>query len=263
VTDGLRLSGVYSIRNKVLGLQYVGSTMVFIRRWNLHKRELKENRHHSRRLQKAWNTHGPDAFEWIILEVVACESLIEREQHWIDFFRSAEPRMGYNIATKAGCPPSPMGLKRSAEMKAKIAASHIGIRPNEEARAKMRAAAAKRIFSDETRARMSAAGKACFRGYNKGKIMSAEQKAKIGAAGKGRRHTEATKQKLREQRIGRKLSPEHVAAVVAGHLASGAARTANIRRWAAMTPERRAEIGRNISAGRMAKRLATQEGVSP
>jgi group I intron endonuclease len=212
--------------------------------------QLMKGIHHSRPLQNSWNKHGADVFEWIILEIVPLDQLIEREQIWMDHFQVCDRRYGYNIAPKAG---SVRGVVRSQETKAKIALSHIGIKPNEEARAKMRAAAKSRVFSEETRARMSAAGKATFRGYNKGKVMSLEQRKKIGAAGVGRRHTEETRKKMSLAKAGKPRAPEHVAKSAAALRASGNASSANIKRWASMTPERRAEIGRNISVGRKAK----------
>lgn len=69
----------------------MGSSFDIESRWKQHKYNLRSGRHHARRLQGAWNRHGPNAFQLIILERLDLPwfhpeppNLIEREQFWID-----------------------------------------------------------------------------------------------------------------------------------------------------------------------------------
>lgn len=181
-------SCIYSIRNTFNGKAYVGSAVNFLSRKRCHLNRLRYNRHHSILLQRAWEKHGEGVFEFVVLEeVVDRSNLIEREQHWIDTLRSADPAWGYNIAPKAG---SRLGSKNSPEARAKMVAwqsqrtpefnarvtAHLKGRKHTEATlAKMRG----QKRSDETRARMSVA--------NRGKERSADQRARISATLTGRK----------------------------------------------------------------------------
>ena len=73
------------------------------------------------------------------------------------------------------------GSKKSAEHRAKIAASHVGIRVSPEAGRKIGEANRNRVFSDETRARMSASHTGVARGP-----CSPETRAKIASAHRAR-----------------------------------------------------------------------------
>jgi hypothetical protein len=63
---------------------------------------LNGRRHHSDRLQIAWNLFGSDKFEFGILELVSDESQLEiREQYWINYYDAANPEKGYNVENDA------------------------------------------------------------------------------------------------------------------------------------------------------------------
>lgn len=163
--------GVYSIRNRASGKNYVGQSIEIERRWRLHRNELNGNRHHNSYLQNAWNLHGESAFEFLVLE--ECEAnkatLAETEQRWLDTLQSADRRYGYNIAAVAA---SNLGVTRTLEARAKMSAAKkrmsaetkdklrkamLGTKQSPELVAKR--AAACRNPSPEVRARMSEASK--------------------------------------------------------------------------------------------------------
>lgn len=77
-------SGIYSISNTVNGKLYVGSTNNISVRWNKHRALLRHNKHQNTHLQSAWNKYGEESFEFSIIEECSIESLIEREQYFID-----------------------------------------------------------------------------------------------------------------------------------------------------------------------------------
>ncbi len=117
-----KVSGIYKIVNMANGKCYVGSAVNIMRRWAEHKTALNNQKHHSRHLQGAWNTYKSDSFGFVILEEVPKESLIQREQYWIDLL-NAYGKGGYNVTPKAN---SSLGIKRSHETRARIAMSKLG-----------------------------------------------------------------------------------------------------------------------------------------
>ena len=160
----MKASGIYAIVNRVTKDMYVGSAVNIASRWRVHKHHLTHNTHHCKHLQNSYNKYSKDVFDFEIVEFVDDKSkLIAREQLWIDFFgptynkrkladsclgikRSAEVRAKMSAAQK-GKKQSPetiakraaalRGRSRPPEVRAKISASHMGIRPSEEVRAKM------------------------------------------------------------------------------------------------------------------------------
>jgi group I intron endonuclease len=77
---------IYAITHVASGRRYIGSSVNHIFRWVAHKSHLRGNRHHCRRLQKAWNKHGESAFLFEIVEPYAVGTRRERikvELKWI------------------------------------------------------------------------------------------------------------------------------------------------------------------------------------
>lgn len=76
---------VYKITNKVTGLFYIGYSQSTNKRFRNHINMLKRNEHHCVHLQRSWNTHGQDAFEFSKLVVFDCiEEAIAEEQRQFD-----------------------------------------------------------------------------------------------------------------------------------------------------------------------------------
>jgi len=118
-------SGVYKIVNILDDKVYVGSGQYIEIRWSDHKSQLRKNIHHSIHLQRAWNKYGEDQFKFEIIELTEPikSKLIEREQYWIDYYRSANMQFGYNINPKAD---SRLGSVSSKETREKISKSMLG-----------------------------------------------------------------------------------------------------------------------------------------
>jgi group I intron endonuclease len=104
------MTGIYCIENKVNGKLYVGSSLDIEKRFRKHLADLKECKHHSRHLQRAWNEYTPVTFDFVILELSTREDLLQREQYWLTLLQSADSKFGYNISPTAG---SPLGSKHS------------------------------------------------------------------------------------------------------------------------------------------------------
>jgi group I intron endonuclease len=209
-------SGIYMIRCIPNSRVYIGSAIDIEGRWGHHRRRLALHKHINGRLQNAWNKHGCDAFTWEILERVEPARLIEREQHYIDLYKSADRNRGFNINPTAG---SALGAKHtdeaikkmtefqrkrfeSPEARAKMGAGNRGKPISSELREKIAEANKKREWSPEQRAKMSASQKERFKSpaarakmasLTRGRIVSLETRAKIARSLKRRSRREPAK----------------------------------------------------------------------
>lgn len=192
-------SGIYAIENKINGRLYIGSAVDFVKRFYKHRTELKRGKHHSVHLQRAWLKYGRDAFSFRPIIFCAPKDLIMYEQRAIEGFDSFNS--GYNNAPTAG---SALGVRRSAETRAKMSASATGRKMSSEAVEKSRLANLGRVsprkgvvLSDATRAKIKAARARqdlspdhtkAIRSWWIGKKrppMTAEHRAKLSAANIG------------------------------------------------------------------------------
>lgn len=187
-------SGVYTIANPKGGKAYIGSTKNFAVRWDGHRNELRKGTHGNLHLQRSWNKHNEDTFEFVICEYVDdLKCLIEREQYWLDFHRMyvdvynmvlavdgsvmseeikrkiSKTKMGHSPSEEtrrkigkatAGRPGGMLGKKHTEEAKRKMSEAHLGQLVSEETREDLskatKAAWARGVFnSKETRYRMS------------------------------------------------------------------------------------------------------------
>jgi len=146
-------SGIYKITNMINGKCYIGSAINIKKRWEQHRRQLNNGKHHSVYLQSSWAKHGEAAFKFETIEVVAKQHLLAFEQVYLDLFFSYERSRGYNICVTAG---SQLGMKRSDESKAKMSLAGVGRVTSDEIKLKISKAITGKSVSDKTRAKMSA-----------------------------------------------------------------------------------------------------------
>ena len=106
-------TGVYVIENLVNGKKYVGSAArSFRERWWRHLFDLRTNCHHSKHLQRAFNKHGEQSFNFNILGYYPPCFVLKAEQHFIDTIKPE-----YNICKTAG---SRVGVPNSQETREKV-----------------------------------------------------------------------------------------------------------------------------------------------
>lgn len=204
-------SGIYAIRNTVNNKRYVGQSANMAGRKRQHLRSLRTGDHHCVALQRAFNKYGEATFVHEALELCERAEITEREQHWIDHFKSTGI---YNTALAAG---SPLGIKRSPESIAKMAAAKTGAKASEKTKQKMR--------ESQARAKELKRAKALAQWARPGESL------KMSAIRKGRVTSEATREKLSAGLVERWSDPSYKARVAA----SGRAAQAKV---AAKTSER-------------------------
>ena len=110
--------GIYKITNLANNKVYIGqSTDVNKRIKEGHIYKLKKNKHNNKHLQMSWNKYCEDNFKFEIIEECDTPSLNEREQYWMDYYKSYDKNYGYNIIPNAN---SNLGWSHSEESKKKI-----------------------------------------------------------------------------------------------------------------------------------------------
>lgn len=178
-------SGIYKIRNKITDWKYIGSAVNIEVRWRVHREALRNNRHHNKHLQRAWNKYGEEAFVFSVLEECEKENLLDREQSYFPAERTyaaLKLNLFYNQYPTAGSP--------------------LGVTASEETRIKLR----NRVASAETRKKISEAGKGNT--HLKGHKHSDETKKKMGEAHKGSKRSDETRRKMSEAQTGKVHSEE-------------------------------------------------------
>ncbi|MFQ5953893.1 MAG: GIY-YIG nuclease family protein [Kiloniellales bacterium] len=144
------MSGIYRIRNLRTQKSYVGqAALSFEKRFKEHRHSLRNGKHHSRHLQRAWDRYGERAFVFEVIEEISRDqnsekefkiALREREQFHMDALQAKDPLFGYNISPRAG--------------------SQLGYRHSEESRRKMSQAGRGRQIPEKTRQKLSEVMKA-------------------------------------------------------------------------------------------------------
>lgn len=177
-------AGIYEIFNTVNGKRYIGSSKNIVARWKDHRTHLRNDKHHSARLQNAWNKYGEQVFQFRVILFCgpAKEVLHFYEQRCFDSYKPE-----YNISPTAG---KPLGVKHTPESVAKQANAVRGQTRTPEQCARISAGHMGKKLSDAGRANLSAA--------LTGLVRTFEHCTKISEALLGRKFSEARKAGLRK-----------------------------------------------------------------
>lgn len=150
-------SGVYSITNLENNKRYVGSSKNLSVRKGYHLGALKNNKREHPFLQEAYNKYGKENFIFEVLEYCEKENLIEREQYWMDHYKSYKREFGYNSSITAG------KVTHTEETKMKMSETRRGKNNrfnftfSEESKKKMRESHLGKTLSEETKNKMGIA----------------------------------------------------------------------------------------------------------
>ena len=191
-------SGIYKIQSIIKPERYyIGCATDIKSRWRHHLRQLRSQKHHSKKLQRHYNKYGESDLQFSIMLGCEKEELLLNEQFFFDSHKAY-----FNNSPTAG---SPKGCKHSEEACRKKSLirgerhSLFGKHPSKETIEKLINSHKGKSPSDETRLKMSEAHKR----RHKTHPISEETKRKIGDANRGRLMPEEQKQKLREYFTGR------------------------------------------------------------
>lgn len=173
---------IYQLYNSVNGKSYVGQTTESTTvRWRKHVDDAKRNR--PTRICKAIRKYGKESFERRVISIADNrDDLNNLEKVWIILLQTTNENCGYNIC--AGGDSRYIGEAGRAKMKAKL----TGRKLSEEHRRNISAATKRRWEDPEYKARLS---------------------KKFSEVNIGKPKSEFHRKRMREGRLGMKLSPEH------------------------------------------------------
>lgn len=187
-----KVTGIYLIRCLSSGKRYVGSSVDVFLRWRQHRNSLRAQTHGNVHLQRAWNIHGEENFEFKMLYFCTPLRLVELEEHYIRVLGAADPSRGYNLEKIVN------GRQVvSAETRTKLSVKAEGRRHTEATKQKLRDKNS--MQNPETRAKVSAAMKG-RKPWIAGRRHTEETRAKMSAAKKGKPNWAKGVAKSAEQR---------------------------------------------------------------
>jgi len=212
-------SGIYIIRNTINAKVYIGSAVRLISRFRGHLCDLNKGKHNQRLLNFV-RKYGVETLEFSMLELVEeKETLLEREQYWIDFYDSSKSKNGFNICPSAG---SNIGSKmpdsqRQACRKRMTGNTYWkGKKHTEETKLKCGIASKKRVWTEESSAKLSASKKGVnpFEGKNHpmlGRIGELNPKFGIPLSEETCKNISESKKGSKNPMFGKVISPEQKA----------------------------------------------------
>jgi group I intron endonuclease len=124
----LSVCGIYQIINLINNKKYIGSSINIKRRKYEHYYKLNNNIHDNKHLQNAWNKYGIESFKFEVIEFLDNEEkLLDKEQFYIDLYKTNNTLNGYNIRPNAS---SNLGFHHSEETKQKFVNNSLGKQNN-------------------------------------------------------------------------------------------------------------------------------------
>jgi group I intron endonuclease len=173
-----KISAIYKIQSQINPKRiYIGSAVNLNHRWLCHLSNLRNNKHHSIKLQRHFNKYGESDLQFSILLGCEKEDLLKTEQYFIDSYNPY-----FNVCKTAG---SQLGMKRSDSYKIKCRERMIG---------KVSKTKGRHFNSpsNETRLKMSLSHKERYKEFP----MTTKTKHKIGLGNKDKTLSEDHKKRL-------------------------------------------------------------------
>jgi hypothetical protein len=119
---------IYTLKNLLTGQYYVGKTKQPETRQYQHFKALADGKHHSSKLQAAFDTYGELAFQWKLLQVNVSEAdSTKAEIFWIAALDAYLGGYNHNDGSYYISPPKPCSWNGKAFVSIKSAARNLGI----------------------------------------------------------------------------------------------------------------------------------------
>lgn len=113
--------GIYKITSNATGKVYIGSSLDLWNRKKRHMSFLKYGKHSNKIIQRIYDKYGEKDLLFEFIEYCEKELIVEREQYYINMFRSFDKKIGMNIRR---CAYSALDYIPSENTKKKISQSH-------------------------------------------------------------------------------------------------------------------------------------------
>lgn len=240
----MKTAGIYKIQRIGTEQCYVGSSSDLRKRKTSHMRQLRKGEHHAKWLQHAWSKHGPDAFEFSIIELCEGEDLrtilMVREQHWMDLLTPC-----FNTVLAAG---STLGFKMPRELVERHRQQITGRKLSPEHAAIVRTLACGLKRSDETKEKLRQHG--IERGIPRSAIENSAN------ARRGKPLSEGHIEQMRARMTGRKHSEQELAAMRASNTPEVRAKKGAASRGKKQSPE---QIAKRMESSKRTKEANRQK----
>lgn len=137
------ISGIYKIVNTKTNKYYIGSAISVSKRLATHKHQLINNKHFNKHLQYSWNKYGGKYFNFDLIEECSKDNLLNREEYYINLFKSNIPEFGFNV--RVDCKTN-LGVIPSDDTRLKMSLAKLNKKRPESTRLKIVAAKYKPIY---------------------------------------------------------------------------------------------------------------------
>jgi group I intron endonuclease len=200
--------GIYEIINKDTGKRYIGSSKQIEKRWEQHLQALEKGEHHSILLQRAWNKYGKECFEFTIKEECKEEELLVKEQKYLDL------KPEYNIGAQASGGDNLSNHPNREEI------IERRVQTSKDSLKKLSKEDRKRIYGKEKESNPNWKGGKTFCkcgtriNSTAGSCIKCVNRTGEGNPFYNKKHTEETKQVLRQHAASRKTKPSNTKKVV-------------------------------------------------
>jgi group I intron endonuclease len=198
LNDTGKISGIYKIINKIDGKYYVGSSSNINRRRIRHFDTLRKGVHHNTKLQRAFDKHGTDNFQFVCVQLLSTGDLLTKEQLYLNECKM-NPESNYNIKYVAR---APKGYKHNEESKLKIRNSLKGRMRTDDVRRRISDGLKGKLKSPEHCRNLSTSHKG-----KPGRPHTEEHKRFVSKIHTGKIVLEETKKRIRDAWKIRKLVP--------------------------------------------------------
>lgn len=198
--------GVYSVTNLKNGKRYVGSSIDLKGRKDVHFSNLRRGISSHKYLKEDYDKYGERSFIFEILEYCEKEIRFEREQYWMNYYKSCDREFGYNISVTAGKVTHTEEMKKNMSERLKGNTYTLGFKQSEETKKRISEALMGNTHglgikpSEETRQkhRERMMGNTHSNGKNIGRVHSEETRRKVSLSKIGSKHSEESKKKMSE-----------------------------------------------------------------